>query len=207
MCCFGRVQCDQFLSERAFLSKLHVGPQPPSKHCNELLTIILTNFSTRLTQEGVLYLVFSSFSSCFALEQRESKAKHCRNVLGQKTRYKIGPSNIVQTAHLGWLHNIHCYEGPDQLMHEKQNCSLRTDFNPIISFYGDLQCPWLGEKEGNSHRNFLLPSLCTLLCFHCKVFYQGVLSSKPHLSVMIFGIIDKPKNVFFHNKITWWGYL
>ena len=50
---------------------------------------------------GVLYLVFrprtrpKTFLQCFSLEQRESKAKHCRNVLGRvlgrKTRYKIGP--------------------------------------------------------------------------------------------------------------------
>ena len=39
-------------------------------------------------QGGVLYLVFcprtrsKTFLQCFALEQRESKAKHCRNVLG-----------------------------------------------------------------------------------------------------------------------------
>ena len=75
-------------------------------------------------------------------------------------------TKTVQMAHLGWLHNIHCYKGLDQLMHEKHNCSLRTDFNPKMSFYGYLRCPWLGEKEGNSHRNFLLPSVCTLLCFH-----------------------------------------
>ena len=43
-----------------------------------------------------------SFSSCFALEQQESKAKHCRNVLGQKTRYKIGPLISSHWPEDGW---------------------------------------------------------------------------------------------------------
>ena len=42
---------------------------------------------------GVLYLLFcrsrtrpKTFLQCFALEQRESKAKHCRGVLGRKNK-------------------------------------------------------------------------------------------------------------------------
>ena len=46
--------------------------------------------SPGLSRGGVLYLVFfrprtrpKTFLQCFALQQRESKAKHCRNVLGR----------------------------------------------------------------------------------------------------------------------------
>ena len=70
-----------------------------------------------ITKGGVLYLSFfyprtlpKKFLQCFALEQWESKAKHCINVLGRvlgkKTRYKIGPylSSVKQNRHLPSLH-------------------------------------------------------------------------------------------------------
>ena len=71
------------------------------KHCNALEL-------SRL-KEGFCIQFFRprtrprTFLQCFALEQRESKAQHCRNVLGRvlgrKTRYKIGP--LVQMYLLG----------------------------------------------------------------------------------------------------------
>jgi hypothetical protein len=55
-------------------------------------------------QELVLYLVFcprtrpETFLQCFALEQRESKAKHCRNVLGRILGWKkIDTKSIFQS--------------------------------------------------------------------------------------------------------------
>ena len=49
----------------------------------------MTDFFVELLKEGHCILFFcprtrpKTFLQCFALEQRESKAKHCRNVLGR----------------------------------------------------------------------------------------------------------------------------
>ena len=54
-----------------------------------LITVGANRGLIRGSQGGVLYLVFcprtrpKTFLQCFALEQRESKEKHCRNVLGR----------------------------------------------------------------------------------------------------------------------------
>ena len=74
-------------------------PENLIKECQEKSPslILLTTYQSLfilallITKGGVLYLVFrpyrtraKTFLQCFALEQRESKAKHCKNILGRK---------------------------------------------------------------------------------------------------------------------------
>ena len=48
-----------------------------------------------IVYKGLLFFVLRqrprTSLQCFALEHSLYKAKHCRDVLGRKTRYKIGP--------------------------------------------------------------------------------------------------------------------
>ena len=61
---------------------------------------------------GALYPIFrprtcpKTFLQCFALEQRESKAKHCRNVLGWVLGQKnyIGPlASVIRSGKVKFL--------------------------------------------------------------------------------------------------------
>ena len=61
-----------------------------NKLLNDIINVIFVHTLKVSLKEGHCILCFcprtrpKTFLQCFAVEQRESKAKHCRNVLGRK---------------------------------------------------------------------------------------------------------------------------